>query len=168
MLRPGWLHLSFSMAFAAFAAGAHAACPQALAVYAEPASGATIEFRPLTQDSGFAVTNEFRLTLGRQPVEGMVLWTDDPARSVAIVTHNCPEGDVTGAEIEACMVWEGVIYALGADGAAGLLPPPDQPAAASLLLADFGRSVRGSAIYAGEGGLAAVPFDQFFLSGCQE
>jgi NAD(P)-dependent dehydrogenase (short-subunit alcohol dehydrogenase family) len=44
-----------------------------------------------------------------------------------MVMHNCPEGDVTGEEIAACTVWEGVIYTLdGLVNNAGIVALPQR------------------------------------------
>lgn len=143
-----------------------AACPVELAVYRDRDAIAGIDFMPV--DSQAAVTNRFRMAMRDGPVfEGHVLWTGDPARPYGQLLHDCPEGDVTGEEIAACTVWQGTVYALGADGAVGLMPGQGEPAPERLLLADLGYQMRWSAAWE-KAGLTAVPWDEFRLSGCRE
>jgi hypothetical protein len=89
------------------------------------------------------------------------------ARPNGIMLHGCPEGDVTGEEIDACTVWEGVIYSVDGSGRVGYLPAEGAPAAEQLLFPDLGRGVRYSAVW-GEGRVEIVPQDILALSGCQE
>ncbi|MDN2582273.1 hypothetical protein [Aquibium sp. ELW1220] len=144
-----------------------AACPQELAVYTDRDKAASIEFRPVAPDEAI-YTGEFRVLFSQNGIvaDGIVMWTDGVPRPTGIVMHDCPEGDVTGAELAACTIWQGVIYAIDAAGEVGLLPR-EGPAAERLLLPDFGPSVRHSALY-GADGISIVPWDVFEISGCQE
>jgi len=146
---------------------AHAACPQELAVYTDRDKVASIEFRPVAPDEA-VYTGEFRVLFSQNGIvaDGIVMWTERVPRPTGIVMHDCPEGDVTGEELSACTVWQGVIYAVDEAGEIGLLPRQG-PAAARLLLPDFGPSVRHSALY-GADGISIVPWDVFEMSGCQE
>jgi hypothetical protein len=144
-----------------------AACPQELAIYTDRDKVASIEFRPVALDSAVHA-GEFRVLFSQKDivVDGIVLWTEGIPRPTGIVMHNCPEGDVTGEELAACTVWQGVIYAADEAGDIGLLPRHG-PAAKRLLLPDFGPSVRHSALY-GSDGISIAPWDVFEISGCQE
>ncbi|WP_235679108.1 hypothetical protein [Aquibium microcysteis] len=144
-----------------------AACPQELAVYTDRERAASIEFRPTEPDAAVH-TNAFRVVFSQNDVvaDGVVLWTEGVPRPTGIVMRDCPEGDVTGEELAACTVWQGVIYTVDAAGQVGLLPR-EGPAAERLLLPDFGPSVRHSALY-GAKGISIVPWDVFEISGCQE
>ncbi len=75
-------------------------------------------------------------------------------------------GEETGAELEACTVWQGVIYAADETGTVDLLPKTGA-APKTLIFPDLGPSLRLSAAY-GEGGFSKVPWDVFALKGCQE
>ena len=90
---------------------AHAACPQELGVYTEGEAHASLEFKPAPEG---AANHEFRLVFAENGVvlDGVVMWTEDPARPHGMLMHDCPEGDVTGEELEACTVWQGVIYSV--------------------------------------------------------
>lgn len=159
------------IAFASAAApwhAARAACPQELAVYSEREGSAAIEFRPV-EPAAAVQTGAFRVVFAQNDVvlDGFVMRTEGVSRPVGMVTHDCPEGDVTGAEIAACTVWEGVIYAVDGQGNVGLLPSQGEAAAEQLLLPDFGPAVRHSSAY-GAAGVSIVPWDAFSLSGCQE
>ena len=150
----------------AAASCAQAACPIELSVYRDRDAIAELNFTPVGGQA--AVANHFKLVMRDGPVfEGHVLWTDDPARPYGQLMHECPEGDVTGEELRACTVWQGTIYALGADGSAGLLPAEGEEAPGTLLLADLGYQMRWSAAWS-KVGLKAMPWDAFTLAGCQE
>jgi hypothetical protein len=143
------------------------ACPQELSIYADRDQVASIEFRPVAPDEAVH-TGAFRVLFSQNGIvaDGIVLWTEGVPRPTGIVMHDCPDGDVTGEELAACTIWQGVIYTVDAAGEVGLLPRQG-PAAGRLLLPDFGPSVRHSALY-GANGISIVPWDVFDISGCQE
>jgi len=147
------------------AASAFAACPVELAVYGDRDDAAGIDFRPATDLA--AVTNTFRMNLDNGTMlDGMVMWSEGTERPYGTLTYRCPDGDVTGAELEACTVWQGVIYAVDDAGAIDLLPKTgDAPKA--LIFPDLGPSLRLSTAYGGSG-FTKVPWDVFALKGCQE
>ncbi|WP_274627139.1 hypothetical protein [Arvimicrobium flavum] len=148
------------------ASPALAACPVELATYGEPESGARVEFTPVVESA--AVTNSFRMLLGDDVVlDGIVMWTEGVSRSYGMLMYKCPSGDVTGEEIAACTVWEGVVYASDKAGKIGLLPAEGEPAPDLLLFADLGPSVAASPALQPLG-LAKKPWDVFSLDGCQE
>src|SRR5690606_3858176 len=145
---------------------AMAACPVDLAIYRDRDGVAELTFRPVT--GGAAVTNRFNMAMRGGPLfEGIVMWREEPARSFGTLMFNCPEGDVSGAEIEACTLWEGAIYTVGDDGAVELLPAEGEPAPRSLVLADLAYQMRWAPAFT-DAGLFTVPWDVFTLSGCQE
>lgn len=144
---------------------AQAACPVELAVYREAQTGAMIDFRP---GRNATTTNAFRMVFDKGVVlEGVVMWDADVPRPVGMLTHDCPEGDATGAELAACTVWQGVIYAADENGGVDLMPPERTDAPATLILSDLGRA-RGLSPAYGATGLSAAPWDVFTLHGCQE
>lgn len=143
-----------------------AACPVELATYGEPDTQARLEFTPATE--GAAVTNAFKMLLADGvALDGIVMWTEDVPRPRGMLMYKCPEGDVTGAELSACIVWEGVIYAADTEGHIGLLPGKGSPAPDLLVLSDLGPMLRQSAVYAAED-LKKVPSDVSAQDGCQE
>ncbi|MGD9915242.1 MAG: hypothetical protein AB7S80_14260 [Rhizobiaceae bacterium] len=155
-----------SLALAAGLSPVLAACPMELAVYADEQGGAGIDFRPRGESA--IVTNGFRMHLADGSVfDGMVAWSDDAARPWGTLMHNCPEGDVTGGELAACTVWEGVVYAVDGAGKVGLLPKEGEAAPANLLFPALGPSLRHAQVFAPDGP-AKLPFDVFALKGCQE
>jgi hypothetical protein len=115
---------------------AFAACLQELAVY-EDASGNSLTFLPPHENQ--AAEYEFKLHLGQTELQGVVMWSKDPDRPNGIIMDKCPDGDVTGEELEACTVWQGVIYGLTRDAAAPFLGKRSTPFAEALLLPDFSR-----------------------------
>lgn len=159
--------LSFAASIA-LAAPAHAACPMALAVYAEREGAASIDFRPA---EGATIANAFRMILPEGVMlDGIVQWSDEPEpdnRPYGMLMHNCPDGDATAEELAGCLVWQGVIYGLDANNAIELLPGPDGDAPARLLFPDLAPTLLASAIF-GSDGLEKAPWDVFELSGCQE
>ena len=73
-------------------------------------------------------------------------------------------GELTGADLAACTIWEGVVYG-HTDGAIDLLPPEGADAAAEILLPDLGSSIRMSAVW-GMNKASVAPWDVFTLKGC--
>ncbi|PWK76175.1 hypothetical protein [Aminobacter sp. AP02] len=147
---------------------AHAACPVELAVYGDRDKVAEIDFRPTLESA--TVTNSFKMVLDNDVVlDGVVMWSQDVARPNGMLMHQCPEGDVTGEEIEACTVWQGVIYSVDDEGNVGLLPRERTASAAprKLIFSDLGHALRTSAAY-GPDGFSKVPWDVFEIKGCQE
>lgn len=139
-------------------------CRQDRAVYADRDGGYELSFEPTGSDAA-ATSHHFKLKVVSSGVvlDGIVM-PGEPERSNGMVMHDCPEGDVTGEEIAACTVWEGVIYALDG-GDAALLPDEGGAAAESLLLSGFGASLRYSTLW-DEGKANAAPWDVFKRKGC--
>ena len=146
------------------ASPALAACPIELAVYGEREQAAEIDFRP-TMGSA-TTTNTFKMVVGKDVMlDGVVLWSGDAARPHGSLMHQCPEGDVTGGDLAACTVWEGVIYTADAKGAVDLLPNERKDAPATLIFPDLAGQLGRSAIH---DKLPKLPWDVFALKGCQE
>ena len=139
-------------------------CPIELATYRDMEQVGSVEFTP-TGDAA-TVTNSFKLLLDNDVVlDGIVQWSE--RRPYGMLMHNCPEGDVTGADLDACTAWQGVIYTSDGEGNIELLPAEGAAAPRKLILPDLGPSLRMSAAY-GANGFSTVPWDVFELSGCQE
>lgn len=149
---------------------AQAACFQELAVYSEAQAGAEIAFQNDLHPAEPSL-NRFVITFPEQAVsmDGIVMMEGEPPRPWAMVMHNCPEGDATGAEIDACMIWQGPIYGIDQFGNVSAVPEAGlgEDAMATILLPDFGASVRQSAAW-GADGLSVAPRDDFRLKACQE
>ncbi|TPK39927.1 hypothetical protein FJ492_22120 [Mesorhizobium sp. B2-5-4] len=147
-------------------ANAYAACPTELAVYGDSQSGAEIDFTPTGTSA--TVTNRFRLVLDNNVVlNGIVMWTQDVSRPNGALMYKCPEGDVTGEELAACTLWNGVVYTSDDKGNIGLLPAEGVEAPKTLILPDLGPALRQSRAYGGSG-FSKVPSDVFAMKGCQE
>lgn len=156
--------LSFALLLA-MPAPAIAECALERATYRDRDGVAELRFVAVSGQT--IVTNGFQLTVGdNPPFEGFVLWTENPLRPHARVTYECPEGDVTGEEIDACTVWQGPIYAIDANGSVDVLPDEGDPAPAGLLLADLGFRIVGAAAF-DTLPLVAVPWDGFSFAGCR-
>ncbi|PDQ19140.1 hypothetical protein CN311_21050 [Mesorhizobium sanjuanii] len=158
--------MAASMALTAGTFNAHAACPLELAVYGDAESEAGIDFRPTGESA--VVTNTFKMVLDNSVVlDGIVMWTEGVARPHGSLMYKCPTGDVTGDELAACTVWEGVVYSSDDQGKIALLPAEGVDAPKTLIFPDLGPSLQMSAAY-GENGFSKVPWDVFALKGCQE
>jgi hypothetical protein len=151
------------------AAPALAACPQALAVYGDGKDATGISFAGPPGEAD-AMLHRFELVFAASAVkmEGVVMLAGEPDRPWGIVMHDCPEGDATGAEIEACTVWQGPVYAIDGKGEVDWLPVSGEAAAGNrLLLPDFGAAVMQSAAYR-TNQITRIPGDVFGLKACQE
>jgi hypothetical protein len=159
--------LAFGWAAVLVATPAFAACRIELAVYGDLEQAAELDFSP-ARDSA-TVTNNFRMTLDNDTVlDGIVQWSEDGVRRPrGSLMYKCPEGDVTGDELAACTVWEGVIYTADEQGNIELLPPEGVEAPKKLILPALGPSLRFSSAY-GAKGFSKVPWDVFELRDCQE
>ncbi len=110
------------------------------------------------------VTHGFTTQIGKAKLDGHVMYDAEIERPVGMLMNNCPEGDVTGADLAACTVWKGIVY--GVDKATGhvdLLPPEGANAPDALLLPGFGPAVMASSL--GKS-LKASPRDVFEFKGC--
>jgi hypothetical protein len=142
-----------------------AACPMELATYGEREGVAAVEVRP-TGDNA-VVTNSFRMLIGAFVLDGIVMWSEGESRPNGMITYQCPTGDVTGAEMEACTLWQGLIYTADGAGAVGLLPREGTGAPQRLIFTDLGPALHSHRVF-GPGGLAKAPWDVFEQKGCQE
>ena len=95
------------------------------------------------------------------------MWSEGPERPNGIVMDNCPDGDVTGEELEACTVWQGVIYGLTKEATAPFLGKRGSDHAEALLLPDFSRSVQAHTF---KNSMPSPPKaeDVFRMKACQE
>lgn len=157
----------FTIALVGFAFAANptfAACPQELAIY-EDSAGNLITFLPPHEN--MAAEQEFTLRLGQSALQGVVMWSKDPDRPNGIIMDQCPDGDVTGEELNACTVWQGVIYGLTKDADAQLLGKRGAPHAEALLLPDFSRYAMEHPFKTPLAGPPKVD-DVFRMKACQE
>jgi hypothetical protein len=169
-LRPslnGFARAALAGAIAALSCGsAYAACPIELSIYGDREKVASVEFTP--RGEAAAVTNQFRMLLDNDVVlDGIVMWSEGVARPNGMLMYKCPEGDVTGEELETCTVWQGVIYTADATGTIDLLPAQGVSAPEKLVFPDLAHSLRYSSAY-GEKGFSKLPWDVFSIQGCQE
>jgi hypothetical protein len=149
----------------AMTSAAHAACPQELAIYQGVSGQGGLEF--IGQSTAMAMSHEVRIIAGNELVmTGYVGVTQTPQQTFMFVPHQCPEGDVTGEELDACMVYEDVIYALDDKGIFGQLPSRGTPAADRILLPGF---LQQLAAQTQRLDVDVAASDEIFqLSGCQE
>lgn len=148
---------------AAMAAG----CAQDHAIYAAASGGYELHFGTVGAEAA-ATTHLFTLVrpAGSLTLDGVVLETDAPVRSNAIVMKDCPEGDVTGADLRACTGFDGYAYGLTGAGGAENLPSASAPAAPAILLAGLGPALSASPL-AERLKLDALPGDVFLFRECR-
>lgn len=141
-------------------------CTQDKSIYEDQDKAYELRFAPVESDASYA-SHTFKVAIVKTGLvlDGYVMPTEDVSRSSGIIMNNCPTGDATGMELEACTVWEGVLYAIDGKGVVSNLPEPKAAAASQILLPDFGRSIRSSALW-GEGKATVAPWDVLALKGC--
>ena len=141
-----------------------AACPQELAVYRGADGIGALEFT----GGGAGMHSEMRLLYpGVDPVTIYLSHDDRLDRAVAMLPLNCPEGDVTGAELAACLVYQGPIYIIDRDAGVADLPGTGDDAAETLLLPGLASALWGNPQFDGAGPKER-PAELFEISGCQE
>jgi hypothetical protein len=140
-------------------------CPQEHALYADADGAYEMAFQAVDPESS-ASSHSFKMRVKNTDLvlDGYVMGSEPVNRSNGMIFHNCPEGDVTGADLAACTVWEGVIYS-NDNGKIDLLPQQGKKAAQQLLLPGFGPSLRASSAW-GAKKATIVPWDVLTLKGC--
>lgn len=145
---------------------AHAAsCPQERAVYRDRNNAYELSFHP-EQSDAVAAEHHFvvKVLASKVELDGYVMGSQPVDRTDGILFFNCPEGDVTGKDIEACTIWQGVIYG-ESGGRVDLLPEAGKDAATQIVLPDFGPSIRDSRLWS-EGKAKVVPSDVLDFKEC--
>jgi hypothetical protein len=159
---------SMTLAFLLLCAGGARAdgCPQEKAIYGDRDKAYELRFSEVGSHSA-AASNQFKLVVLNTStvLDGVVMPSDEPLRSNGVLMFNCPKGDVTGADLRACIIWQGPIYSVAADGAIGTLPAEGEGAAQQVLLAALGPAIRQSSVF-GKGKARVAPWDVFTLKGC--
>ncbi|WP_042119070.1 hypothetical protein [Rhizobium etli] len=152
----------FAIPVAAFAID----CKQEQAVYTDREGAYELRFVPLNSPSA-AASNQFKVSALKTSVvmEGYVMPSEDPVRAIGILMFNCPEGDVTGADLNACTVWQGAVYGVDAKGEIDNLQPEGAAAAEKLVLPGLGPAIRESSAW-GEGKASVAPWDVLTFKEC--
>ncbi len=153
------------MVLAVCLASAANACPQDQAIYGDADKSYELAFSPAASEA-VMTSHQFSLTYKSTGLvmQGYVMDSENGDQSLATLLYQCPEGDVTGADIAACTVWEGAINLHGEDRLEKL-PPSDQTAAGEILLAELAEAVRNSTVW-GDDEVSLAPGDIFTLEGC--
>lgn len=147
---------------------AAADCELQHAVYTDPA-GYTLSFHPVPREDELAVSNAFTLALpsGNSALEGMVTWGNGFTRPIGRLLFNCPEGEPTDEQWEACTHWSGIIY--GIDGTeVALLRAANEPAHDQLILSNLGQTLNYS-LFPSEVSepIEEMPWDVFAFKECR-
>ena len=145
----------------------HAAeCTQERASYVDPQGNYELAFEPVDPESS-ASSHSFKMTIKNTKLllDGYVMASEPVNRTNGFLFNNCPEGDITGDDIAACTVWQGVIYASDS-GKIDLLPQQGSKAAAEILLPGFGPALQASSAW-GPGKATIAPWDVLTLKGCR-
>ncbi|OWV67124.1 hypothetical protein ATY76_15950 [Rhizobium sp. R339] len=158
--------IAAAMLFAAPAAVSGADCKQERAVYIDRDGAYELRFAPLNSSSA-AASNQFKVSALKTSVvmEGYVMPSEDPVRAIGILMFNCPEGDVTGADLDACTVWQGAVYGMDEKGEMDNLQPEGAVAAERLVLPGLGPAIRESSAW-GEGKASVAPWDVLTFKEC--
>ncbi len=157
--------LAFLLALPATAVAAPD-CRQASAVYADRDGAYELRFTPINSEAA-AASNRFTLTVLKTAIEldGYVMPSDDPERAVGILMFKCPGGDVTGADLDACTIWQGTIYGTNANGEMDNLQHETATAADHVFLPGLGPAIRQSQIW-GNGKANVAPWDVLAFKEC--
>jgi hypothetical protein len=126
----------------------------------------TLTFEAVDPESS-ASSHSFKMTIGDTGLvlDGYVMPSEPVNRTNGFLFNNCPEGDITGDDIAACTVWQGVIYASGG-GKIDLLPQQGADAAQEILLPGFGAALQASSAW-GPKKATVAPWDVLTLKGCR-
>src|SRR6478752_7302457 len=75
-------------------------CLQEKAIYGDRDAAYELSFAPLGSRSA-AASNQFKLTVPGTTVvlDGVVMPSEEPLGSKGVLMFNCPQGDVTGADL---------------------------------------------------------------------
>ena len=143
-------------------------CTQEKAIYGDMDDAYELRFEPLGSQAA-AASNRFKFSVRNTSIvaDGVVMRSDDSLRANGMIMFNCPQGDVTGADIRACTIWQGMVYASDMEGNISVLPVGDADAAARLFLPALGPAIRESSIW-GKGKATIAPWDVLTLKGCGE
>ncbi len=156
-------------------------CPQNRAIYVEKDNGYELRFRPTLRWEASANTMavvDLIFPDGKTSVWGTIWLPNGTSHDkIDFLTHDCalpafdPAKDVdpthgsTQEELEACKVWEGIIYALADNDIAELPWFEDGAAAQTVLLPDLGPTIRYSGLVLSPGD---EPHDVFTFKGCAD
>lgn len=154
------------MLAAALSPAQAAQCNQERAIYADTQDAYQLTFEPVDPESS-ASSHSFKVAIKNSALvlDGYVMPSEPVNRTNGILFNNCPEGDVTGADIAACTVWQGVIYASDG-GKIDLLPQQGANAAGQILLPNLGASLQDSSAW-GPKKAEIAPWDVLTLKGCR-
>lgn len=157
--------LGMSLIALAPATGLAAACTQGRAIYMDADRLYTLAFSPVQSDAA-ATSHAFTITVDKtgHRMDGHVMASDPLGRPVGTLLDQCPDGDVTGEDLAACTIWEGLLYS-HSDGEIDILPAESEPAAGQILLPGFGDALVHSKAWA-PGKATVAPWDVFTLKGC--
>lgn len=143
-----------------------AECKQGSAVYTDRDGAYELRFSPLNSEAA-AASNQFKIKVLKTSMvlDGYVMPSEDPDRSIGMVMFNCPGGDVTGDDLNACTIWQGMVYGIDAKGEMNNLQPEAGAAADKIVLPGIGPAIRASSIW-GEGKASVAPWDVLDFKEC--
>ncbi len=168
MLTKGIVAMMIAVLSCAPASAIAAECKQGKAIYADRDGAYELRFSPIASE---AVTSSHRFKLSALKtsvvMDGYVMSSDDPERTMGMVLFNCPDGDVTGADLDACTVWQGFVYRATADGGLDNLQSGDSSAAEKIVFPGLGPAIRQSSAW-GDGKAKVAPWDVLDFKGCAQ
>ncbi|WP_244499579.1 hypothetical protein [Rhizobium sp. AC44/96] len=143
-----------------------AECKQGSAVYTDRDGAYELRFSPLNSEAA-AASNQFKIKVLKTSMvlDGYVMPSEEPDRSIGMIMFNCPGGDVTGDDLNACTIWQGMVYGVDAKGEMNNLEPEAGAAADKIVLPGIGPAIRASSIW-GEGKAYVAPWDVLNFKEC--
>ncbi|MCL4066826.1 hypothetical protein M3484_09600 [Pseudomonas sp. GX19020] len=146
---------------------ADVACPVTQSVYTDKETGFRLSFRPLQswEQSGMVLAIFDIETRDGHELWGEIRTNMGTSRDTGVIYDGCPppgpEDAPSEDQLEACRVWEGLVYSVEGNQI-GAFPIEGDKAPPSLLFTDLGRQLR-YAIFSSPGD---EPWDQLWLTSC--
>lgn len=138
-------------------------CPIEKATYREAETGIELSFFGASGENT-PVTHGLNGVIGGIRLDGHVMFDPEIERQVGMLMNNCPEGDVTGADLAACTIWKGIPYGIDrVTGRVDLLPAEGADAPDMVLLPGFGPAVIASSLGSD---METGPWDAFEFKQC--
>lgn len=164
-MRRGPLLLLLALAGSAMATAAYANCSQGRAIYHTDDSRTELAF--VTPEGASPKTHELHVRLGGLESFGHINPSANLGQPVMTLPHQCPEDDLTAADLESCILYRSVVYALSPGETLRTIPDAGQEAATQILLPNFSAALyQNPALDPLEA--AEEAGDIFTLSGCDD
>ncbi|MEO0636075.1 MAG: hypothetical protein AAFY73_05450 [Pseudomonadota bacterium] len=134
-------------------------CTQEKAVYEDVDGVAELAFVP--PSGGITESHAFELRIKDGPtLNGGIIWNMGVSRPNGFLTpQDCGSDDV-----QACTLWEGVVYTISSEGELDLIDEGNRPAAEQIVLPDLSRTLHYSAL---RETVDSFPWEAFQFARCR-